>query len=220
MTFKAALLAFKRSTRRRANAARTAILALQKRLTLLEDLIGKGAPLNRALYSQMEIVHVRVTAIVGSAVDGICTVVPLEYDGTDWVDDTEDATAFNVMCGPGAIPFVGCRCRVMLVAVIAGVGKWITVGGECDGFRAKLTGTVDGSYTYPWTQVDNAPGTSALTHATGSLGRCLDKASAAYDSNITSRVAIPTNTEVTLHWNYTSGKFEFVFSPEPQSEEC
>lgn len=222
MSLMSALKQFSRDMRRRADADRTAILALQRKVTALESLIGSGMSHGRAFFSQVELLFVRVTAVVGSPSAGIYTVVPLEFNGTNWVDDSEDATPFNVMAGPGAVPFVGCRCHVMLVAVIAGVGHWITVSGECNGFFAKLTSTVDSNHTYTWTQIDNAPGTTALTNATGSpqLARCKDLSSLAYDVNITSRTTLPTNTEVFLRRNYSAGQFQFVFGPEPQSEAC
>lgn len=219
--FTPALRRFSRAYRRRENASRTSILDLQRRIKVLEEIIGRGSTSNRAIYSQMELVHARCTAVVGSPSSGIYTFVPLEFNASSaWVDDTEDATPINVMAGPASIPFVGARCWVMLIAVHDGVGHWITVNGECNGFRAKLTSAVDGSHTYQWTQVDNAPGTAALTHATGTLGRCKDAASGAYSGDVTARIAIPTNTEVTLHWNYTAAQFQFVFSPEQDVEDC
>ena len=143
-------------------------------------------------------------------------------DGSNnWIDDDEDTADYACLAGPGSSPFVGCRCWARLEHLRADdTPVYILTLGEALGFETTIDDAVDGNYKYAWTQVDALAGTTALDEATGTLGRAFNRASVAYNSNFTSRVAIPVGTRVLMRWNATTVRMEFVMHTDPNSENC
>lgn len=153
---------------------------------------------------------------------GIWNARRLMLDGSNtWVYDDEDTDTYVCWAGPGCAPFIGCRCWARLEHLKTDdTPVYILTGGEAQGFEATLDDAVDGAFKYAWTQIDALVGTTALTHATGSLGRAFNRASAAYNANFTDRKAIPVGTRVALRWNASTNRMEFTYYPEPNSEAC
>lgn len=145
-------------------------------------------------------------------------------DGANnWIDDDEDTADYACLAGPGCSPFVGCRCWARLEHLRADdTPVYILTLGEALGFEATIDDTVDGDFKYAWTQVDALAGTTALDEATGSpaLGRAFNRASLTYNTNFTSRVAIPVGTRALIRWNPTTARMEFTLHTDPNSENC
>lgn len=163
-------------------------------------------------------------AITGRTSAGLYTAKRRTFDDAGSMIDEPDLTDSLTVFGMGAGAFPGATGFARYCGYYGSppTPLWMLMSGEWHGFLAKLTSAVDANFKYAWEQVEVPPTrTTKLSSAASSTGvRVKDRASLAYDHNISASKEYPSDGTMIVRIEFDPVAQEFFFMGGTDPDTC